>query len=39
MDEIERDEPRFKVEEVSYDNSNQEIGKLIIKVKGAILDE
>ncbi|WP_407536884.1 hypothetical protein [Cetobacterium somerae] len=39
MDEIERDEPRFKVEEVLYDNSNQEIGKLIIKVKGAILDE
>lgn len=39
MDEIERDEPRFKVEEVLYDNSNQGVGKLIIKVKGVILDE
>lgn len=39
MDEIERDEPRFKVENVIYDNSNQISGKLIIKVKGVILDE
>lgn len=39
IDEIERDEPRFKVKEVLYDNSNQVIGKLIIRVKGEILDE
>lgn len=39
MDEIERDEPRFQVDEVIYDNSNQSSGKLIIKVKGVILDE
>lgn len=39
MDEIERDEPRFQVDEVIYDNSSQSSGKLIIKVKGVILDE
>lgn len=39
IDEIERDEPRFKVDEVIYDNSNQASGKLIIKVKGVISDE
>lgn len=39
MDEIERDEKRFDVIEVNYDNSKQLEGKVIITVKGVILDE
>lgn len=39
MDEIERDETRFKVDSISYDASNESDGKMIVIVRGEIIDE
>ncbi|MGL5905089.1 MAG: hypothetical protein ACRCZO_20585 [Cetobacterium sp.] len=39
MDEIERDETRFKVDSISYDTSSESDGKMIVIVRGEIIDE
>ncbi len=39
MDEIERDETRFKVDSISYDASNESDGKMTVIVRGEIIDE
>ncbi|SKA01899.1 hypothetical protein SAMN02745174_02293 [Cetobacterium ceti] len=39
IDEIEREEPRFKVNKICFDTDFSSQGKLIIKVKGEISHE